>query len=245
MATIWTRAIPLALCAAGCSAGGGTSHPQGEDANAGSAGRAAGPEPTAPLPEATGGAGALPSMGGHGGVAGSFMGGGGVSEGGGPETGGTSAKAPYPYDLGVRFEWEETDAPDGPCLPGVYEGTFTCELAFIPGLPGFPFTGPVRFTLERSDTGEFLEITDGLLEGDAGGILFSSTLGGQLDCATDAFSANAVDGTYAGPGIVPGTFTGTLEATLERSSQLLTGTWSLTAQGQPPCVGPWSARRVP
>jgi hypothetical protein len=150
----------------------------------------------------------------------------------------------YPYDPNVRFVWDETPVPEGPCLPGTYEGTFTCALEFIPGLEGFPLTGPVRFTLEQSENGEFLEVTDGLLEGEVGEIRFTANLEGALDCSSNAFEADAVDGTYTDDFLTFGVFDGTLDASLERSSQLLNGTWSLTAAGYPPCVGPWSAHRA-
>jgi hypothetical protein len=183
-------------------------------------------------------------------------GGGAGGSGGAPVAAGGGAGAPvtepappapppagYAYDLGVGFDWPDTVPQQGTCAPGVYEGRFNCELSG--GFFIFPlaFTGPVRFTLERSANGEFLEITDGLLEGDAEGILFTSELAGQLDCTTNAFEADAIDGTYTGA-FANGTFTGTLEAELDRQTQTLSGTWALTAEGQAPCVGPWSATRV-
>jgi hypothetical protein len=152
--------------------------------------------------------------------------------------------APPVRDPNVHFTWPEATL-DGPCLAGTYEGTFSCALGpGLFGLPPFTVSGPVSFTLAESENGEFLEITDGALNGEAMGYVFSATLAGQLDCVTNEFAADALNGTYGATGFPPGgTFAGDMAAQLDRTSQTLNGQWSLSPNGFTPCVGPWSATR--
>ena len=112
------------------------------------------------------------------------------------------------------------------------------------GLPPFTVSGPVSFTLAQSENGEFMKITDGILEGNAMGYVFTAALAGQLDCDTNEFAADALNGTYGTPPF-NGTFAGDLSAQLDRTSQTLNGSWSLSPNGFQPCVGPWSATRIP
>jgi hypothetical protein len=150
---------------------------------------------------------------------------------------------PPSYDPSVTFEWPETAATGDPCLPGTYVGEFTCDYVIIGLIPG-RVTGPVSFTLEPSMDGEFLEVRDGQLDGTAAeyNVAFESLLAGQLDCETNSFSAAAQDGSYTDGFLLVGTFLGTLDGRLDRPTQTLTGTWSLTTpEAAITCVGPWSA----
>lgn len=144
------------------------------------------------------------------------------------------------YDPNVQFDWPETVA-SGPCLPGAYSGQFSCQIDLTGGLlPPGVYTGPVTFTLAESSAGEFLEISSGTLQGATGFITFNAQLAGQLDCSTNQFRADALNGMFPG-----GTFSGILDGQLDRATQTLTGAWSMTAMGFPPCVGPWSVTLQP
>lgn len=140
------------------------------------------------------------------------------------------------------FDWERTTPEGGDCSAGVYRGEFTCEIDTTGGLfPPGVVTGPIEFTLEESPEGEFLVLSEGTLVGlTTFGLNFSCNLAGTLDCSTNVFHADAVNGVY---GVPPfgGTFGGTLDAQLNRVTQTLNGEWALTAVGMTvPCIGPWS-----
>ncbi len=160
--------------------------------------------------------------------------------GSGGETGDPSANRGT-----ALFEWERTRPEGGDCTAGVYRGDFTCEIDTSGGLfPPGVVTGPIEFTLEESANGEFLVLSEGTLVGlTTFGLNFSCNLEGTLDCSTNLFHAEAVDGVY---GVPPfgGTFGGTLDAQLNRVTQTLNGEWALAEHGayaSIPCIGPWSA----
>jgi len=194
--------------------------------------------------------GSVPASGGGTGTGGANNGAGGTDNGGASAgDGGASARAVdggNPYDPTISFTWPESNPPAGSCDPGSYTGTFTCDIAFIPGFPPGQVTGPVTFTLSPSASGEFLEIKNGRLDATANGsINFGCDLVGQLDCATRTFHADAQNGTWGTPPF-GGTFFGSMDGTLDGLTSTLTGTWSLTAgtMAAPtaqPCTGPWSA----
>jgi hypothetical protein len=154
-----------------------------------------------------------------------------------------------PPDPNLTFEWEQTRPGAGECQPGRYSGTFSCLYMAAPGFDPIEVTGPVDLVLERSQNGEFLEITDGRLEGLAQLVFgFTAQLAGRLDCATDELQAEAVNGVYGfgDPNVLPfGMFAGALSGTLNRSLVALDGDWDLTVAGGGACVGPWTARLVP
>jgi hypothetical protein len=162
-----------------------------------------------------------------------------------------------PADPKITFDWEETQpgtqAPD--CQAGRYEGTFTCTYA-VPGADpssAVEVSGPVAFTLTQSQNGEFLEISQGQIDGYAALLInFTALLAGKLDCSSNELKATASNGIF-GLGdatLLPaGMFAGTLNGSLDPSSTTLTGEWNLMllegfAQGGA-CIGPWTARRVP
>jgi hypothetical protein len=160
-----------------------------------------------------------------------------------------------PPDPKITFDWQETTPGQNACQPGTYSGTFTCDYTG-PGIdPANPFvaTGPVVFTLQKSQNGEFLEITDGHIQGLADEIFdFHATLNGQLDCSTNMLAGMAVDGMYGlgdANALPVGAFQGTLGGTLDRTSVTLSGDWNmmitdgLGADGA--CVGPWTATWMP
>jgi hypothetical protein len=155
-----------------------------------------------------------------------------------------------PYDPGIGFDWPETRPPAGTCAAGRYVGKFSCELTFIPGFPPGIVEGPVTFTLEKSESGEFLEIKNGRLEATANGTYpFSCDLAGKLDCSNRSFQAKAENGTY---GTAPflGVFFGDMSGTLDGLTSTLAGQWSLapgteTMPLSMPCKGSWSAVLTP
>jgi hypothetical protein len=180
---------------------------------------------------------------------------------GGAGTGGTQSPGSgdftsglTPPDPNVTFDWAASLPVTGDCLPGRYTGTFTCEYFFMAGDPAplAVVTGPVAITLEESQDGEFLEITDGKLEGIAQLIFgFRAELEGRLECATRRLDATAVNGQYGfgDPAVLPlGTFEGALGGLLDTAAGMLDGDWdlSVTAGGAGGfCKGPWQANWAP
>lgn len=113
----------------------------------------------------------------------------------------------------------------GKCQPGTYSGQFSCDVD--EGFLGkVTYSGPVSFTLTASPTGEFLEITNGMLQGNGNGIPFSGDLVGKLDCSTNEFSARTANG-MATILFFPTPIGGTLDGRLDRLTQTLAGTWTL------------------
>jgi hypothetical protein len=163
----------------------------------------------------------------------------------------TSKTAPDPS---VKFEWEET-TPGSDCKPGRYVGTFSCTYSTPDDGSGTPpfmvdVSGPVLFTLSKSQNGEFLEISDGSLEGFAALIFnFTGTLIGKLDCGTSKLDATASDGVYGfgSSQLLPvGMFDGTLTGQLDRSTGVLSGQWNLAVTNAGgACIGPWTAQWMP
>ncbi len=145
----------------------------------------------------------------------------------------------------IMFEWEETTTDN--CLPGRYEGMFMCEYVQMGAMPGMGIlvTGPIVMTLTESENGEFLEITDGRLDGNTFGIInFTSALSGRLNCATREFGAQAEMGLW-GPILPVNPFDGVLSARYDGLTSTLSGEWALNEMlTMGICSGPWTARRV-
>jgi hypothetical protein len=157
--------------------------------------------------------------------------------------GGTTTVA---IDPDIAFDWPEAVEQAGPCEPGTYSGTFECDMP-VQGAT-IEFTGPVEFTLEPSANGEFLEIRDGHLTAAIinGTIPMQGDLEGRLDCSTNGFTATIIDGTYT-VFIFMGPFEGSMTGTLDRSTNTLSGIWSLNDANNPMtgCTGPWTAVKEP
>jgi hypothetical protein len=191
-------------------------------------------------------------------VTGATAGSGGAGSGAAGSTGSngtTSGGSLPPPDPSVSFDWPAS-LPGGEddCRPGHYDGTFSCEYRMLPTDvdPLVIVEGPISLTLERSQDGEFLEISDGQLEGIAQFVIgFRSKLSGKLDCATHQLTADAVDGLwgFGDPAVLPfGAFAGTLTGTLEPTTGALDGSWNLgvdPGSGGGACVGPWQANWAP
>lgn len=156
-----------------------------------------------------------------------------------------------PPDPSVAFEWTATTPGGGDCSPGRYVGTFTCGYFAMATDPSalVMVTGPISITLAQSQDGEFLEITEGKLEGFAQLIIgFRAELQGRLDCATGRLEATALNGAYGfgDPAIFPiGTFEGTLGGLLDPGTAVLDGDWDLTVTAGGFCRGPWQANWAP
>lgn len=163
----------------------------------------------------------------------------------------SGAPAPPASDPTIRFEWTQGPTSPSDCQPGRYAGTFACTYGEGELRP-VPVTGPVEFVLERTPSGEFLEISEGMLEGAAFlAFGFRARLEGRLNCSTKRLEAHAVDGLW-GVGdpatFTGGQFDGVLEGTYDAAAMTLTGTWNLDGRDglyQGMCVGPWEASRVP
>lgn len=248
----WCSLAFVALCTA-CS-GGDTG--RGPGAPGGGSGGAGGSGTTAagtsggtgdfgnPDSTPTGGTGAT------GGTGSTVTGGTGGSAGTGS---GSFTTGSIDLDPNAEFVWEETVPGQGACQPGRYVGTFTCNYVAMGGNPAMPLaivTGPVAMTLEQSQSGEFLEITDGTLEGIAQLIFgFRAELQGTLDCATNTLDASALNGVYGfgDPAIFPaGMFEGTLSGTLDRSTVTISGDWQMSVMNNGGnCDGPWDITWTP
>jgi hypothetical protein len=153
-------------------------------------------------------------------------------------------------DPSVTFEWKESLPGQGTCKPGKYTGMFTCDyIQMGQTMPLVVVSGPITITLTKSMSGEFLEVSDGQLDGIAQGIIgFTSMLTGKLDCNTLEFTASAVMGTYGfgDPKLFPfGTFEGALTGTLDTATLVLSGDWALTENMGGVCAGPWTASFTP
>jgi hypothetical protein len=144
------------------------------------------------------------------------------------------------------------------CTPGVYGGTYqgTNDSSKLGGPKDFPISGPMAITLVRSSEqrGELLTVSNdatfdatwgGFSTGDAasGIIVIHSTLAGQLDCNSDAFTANSTDASWTiltiPAGMATVQFTGTYDASSARIGGTFvitsaiatsTGTWSVTLE---------------
>jgi hypothetical protein len=157
-----------------------------------------------------------------------------------------------PPDPSVTFEWTAT-LPGGAddCRPGHYTGTFMCEYFAAPTdtMATATVTGPITLTLERSQDGEFLEITDGKLEGFAQLIIgFRAQIEGRLDCGSRELDANAIDGVYGfgDPAIFPiSTFEGPISGALDSTTGALVGSWEFELGTGGSCYGPWQANWAP
>src|SRR5688572_27062607 len=157
-----SASVALALVA--CSAPSSTT-PQsyGDPPNGGSAG--------------AGGAGASGAIGGTGqGATGAAGGAGGAgaaagtgASGGSAGAGGTGTGGAIGADAGpdARFDWPDTPPGAGECKAGRYVGTFECTYKDPAGTYMMPVTGPMSMTLTKSEQGEFLEVSDGVIDGSA------------------------------------------------------------------------------
>jgi len=118
------------------------------------------------------------SSSGVGGASGTPGSGGSANAGGSTGTGGGS---------NVSFTWLETAPGTGQCKAGRYigdfNGTFSPSLTIFP-LP-IPVAGTVDLTLTESQSGEFLDISDGHVTGTANGTYpYEADVMGRLNCIT-------------------------------------------------------------
>jgi hypothetical protein len=100
--------------------------------------------------------------------------------------------------------------PPRDCNPGLYLGTYDCDVEFIPGL-AFPLSGDVSFNLSIDETvvpgecdDEFcpdlvISENSGTLFGLAGTTGFEAKLEGALDCTSGVFQAKGVGGKWGNP----------------------------------------------
>jgi hypothetical protein len=143
------------------------------------------------------------------------------------------------------------------CAPGTYAAELACAVdpSMLPPRSdpraSSPMQAEVTFAVEPGRTSEQLEIRGGTLRFQYMGAAFEGRLEGGLDCASSAFHADIVDGSYAAqyPGApMPGQFEGAIDGMLDPSAPLLSGMWwhspANVPEGfpKPSCVGPWTAR---
>jgi len=158
---------------------------------------------------------------------------------------GDAGLPPSPRDAAIDVAFD--------CEPGVYEAVLSCEVdpsMLPPGSWQSPSGGTamstmLAFTVQPSPNPQWLEVADGELMFDYVGFRFVAQLQGGLDCRTETFRAQIVQGEYAAPsGEFPSApFHGLLEGRLDRSKQALLGSWwHGPPNGGPQCEGPWMAR---
>jgi hypothetical protein len=156
-----------------------------------------------------------------------------------------------PPDPTITFDWQESGSSTAPCEAGRYVGTFMCTIDNGGG--AVVITGPVALTLTKALDGEFLEISDGSINGFALLFLnFASALTGRLDCSSRQLAASAVDGMvgFGDAELLPVfDFEGQLQGTLDAVGATLSGEWtfpvSTPAGPIGTCIGPWTATREP
>jgi len=139
------------------------------------------------------------------------------------------------------------------CGPGVYEAVLSCEVdpsmlppgSWQPPPGGTAMSTMLAFTVQPSPNPQWLEVAGGELMFDYVGFRFVAQLRGGLDCTTETFRAQIVDGEYTAPsGPFPSApFHGVLEGRVDRSKQALLGSWwHGPPNGGPQCTGRWMAR---
>jgi hypothetical protein len=139
------------------------------------------------------------------------------------------------------------------CEPGVYEAVLSCEVdpsmlppgSWQPPPGGTAMSTMLAFTVQPSPNSQWLEVASGELMFDYVGFRFVAQLQGGLDCRTETFRAQIVDGQYAAPsGPFPSApFHGVLEGRVDHSKQALLGSWwHGPPNGGPQCTGEWMAR---
>ena len=190
-------------------------------------------------PTGSGGSGTSATGGGPG------AGSGGTGAGATPGSGGIGG-AGSQKDAGsdVTFDWPESMPGRGECRPGTYQGTFQCTYTDPMGGNPIPVSGPITLRLVQSQNGEFLEVRDGLLDGNANLVfIFRANISGKLDCKTVSFTGALINGTYSGFFVVNGTFQGPLSSQYDLLKYAFVGgTWQLTVNGAGGgCTGTWSA----
>ena len=176
---------------------------------------------------------------------------------GGFTSAGAGGRAPYSTgDAGkVTFNWPESTGkgPATTCQAGHYVGTFQCNYRAA-GTPDssapFLVNGPVEMTLNQSQSGEFLEVSGGTLNGAAVLLIaFTANVIGKLDCATGSFDGGLTNGVYGFPGLPAGQFSGPMRAAYSTTGPaLINGTWELVQQSAGStgsCIGTWTAKWQP
>ena len=210
----------------------------------------------------TGGANVMGAGGAAPGIGGAQSGNGGATDAGSSTVNGGASSTGTGGDTSVVFDWPETIPGQAkPCKAGHYTGTFACNYQPA-GTPdgsagGLPITGPIDFTLQQSQNGEFLEVSGGTLDGLALlAIHFKATIVGKLSCSTGAFAGNLENGSYAiDPFPAGGTFVGPMSgfssSTPPCTGICLSGNWALHETGAAgtnhigTCAGTWTATLQP
>jgi hypothetical protein len=248
--------LALLVAALGCSSGASMPKTQTNQApvNGPGGGSAGSGAPSAPSPSAGTGSGQAPATSNDAADRAAIASGsGGAGQAAAPSAAG-SAPMSSPPDPKKTFDWEQTQPGKGDCQPGTYSGTFMCD-AVVPGIvdPGSAtLYGPIAFTLTKSQSGEFLEITNGRLEAVAVVWDIQAGITGKLDCGTNKLDAMTVDGVYGfgdANAATEGTVEGMMSGTLDRASSTLSGMWNInwdqTGVGGGTCNGPFTATLMP
>ena len=116
------------------------------------------------------------------------------------------------------------------------------------GASGTAVTGPMSMTLTKSEQGEFLEVSDGLIDGSALiFVTFRATISGRLDCTRARFTGALKNGTYGFLIFPGGSFEGPFNSQYDRpNTAFVGGTWQLAVANPPggSCDGTWTANYV-
>jgi hypothetical protein len=140
------------------------------------------------------------------------------------------------------------------CAPGMYTAELFCDVdpnMLPPGSRPPPGATAMRtslaFTVRATPNAQWLAVSDATMMFDYVGFAFVAQLQGGLDCETETFHADIVDGAYATTEPFPASasFHGALEGRIDRRAGALFGSWwHGPAGGGPQCVGPWMAQPV-
>jgi len=127
---------------------------------------------------------------------------------------------------------------------GVYRGSFTCVTT--PAVVDPPTaTSAIEIYVQQLQAATAASVSSSMAFSYAG-FDFAANLSGQLDCTTNVFHADIVNGLFAAQlAPIPITFSGTVEGKRDEKMGNLSGSWSFAGPAGGSCDGTWSARLQP
>jgi hypothetical protein len=171
----------------------------------------------------------------------------GCSPGGraGVPVGGPEDALAAPRDAAAPEQDLAPPAPDltpvGQCLAGLYGGTYDGTVLFVGVLP-IPTQGTVELTLAQQQ-GEFAQIQNGQISGDASGNPYSADVVGTLDCTTNRLEMGFLKNGKVTVSGVTYLFEGPFLADYDpQTATFVNGTWNVKQiGGNSTGMGTWTA----
>jgi hypothetical protein len=153
---------------------------------------------------------------------------------------GLAVDAPLAADAGGR----DSGANLAPTCAGLYRGSFTCVTT--PAVVDPPTaTSPIQLYVQQPQVATTANVSSSMAFSYAG-FDFAANLYGQLDCTTNVFHADIVNGLFAAQlAPIPIPFSGTVDGTRDEKMGNLSGSWSFSGPAGGSCDGTWSARLQP